>query len=308
MPQKSIKEEDSRESGAAIPTLESSDTTGTGKHKIQVVGAHRIWGNCERQYCQICQEYDFLYIQDWWRAACTRKTKDNPVTNRTKWWFVIHADEHLPSDLDAKWEQVKLQTPWKLEPCFKHENTLTEAEIPPADTRADETGTDSVPLPAYLETAQNISLITTSSDTTDSQQQPVPGSDWFGQNSVCTHHQLYILVSKPWVHFTTKAYYLSLISSTVNTLKPHIICIVESWLSSEINYCEILIPGFQLYRFDRHCHGGGVLMYVSDEFLVSVLYPPSLLLEILTLSVLSVNNFKLHLCLFYCPPSSTWAT
>jgi len=94
------------------------------------------------------------------------------VTNRTKWWFVIHADEHLPSDLDAKWEQVKLQTPWKLEPCSKHENTLNEAEIPPADTRADETGTDSVPPPAYLETAQNISLVTTSSDTTDSQQQP----------------------------------------------------------------------------------------------------------------------------------------
>ena len=62
------------------------------------------------------------------------------------------------------------------------------------------------------------------------------------------------------------------LSVTVNTLKPHIICIVESWLSSEINDCEILIPGFQLYRFDRHHHGGGVLnMYVSDEFLVSVL-------------------------------------
>ena len=58
------------------------------------------------------------------------KTKDNPVTHRTKWWLVIHADEQLLSDLDAKWEQVK-QTPWKLEPCFKHENATTEADIPP---------------------------------------------------------------------------------------------------------------------------------------------------------------------------------
>ena len=72
------------------------------------------------------------------------------------------------------------------------------------------------------------------------------------------------------------------------------------------NDCEILIPGFQLYRFDRHRHGGGVRMYVSDELLVSVLPPPSPPLEILALSVLSVN-FKLHLCLFYCPPSSTSA-
>jgi len=87
------------------------------------------------------------------------------MTHRTKWWYVIHADEQFLSDLDAKWEQVK-QTPWKLEPCFKHENAPTEADIPPADTRAGETGT-----------AQNMFLVTTSSDTADSQQQPVPGSD-----------------------------------------------------------------------------------------------------------------------------------
>jgi len=45
MPQKSIQGEDSREPGASIPTLESSDTVGTGKHKIQEVGASRIWGS-----------------------------------------------------------------------------------------------------------------------------------------------------------------------------------------------------------------------------------------------------------------------
>ena len=44
-------------------------------------------------------------------------------------------------------------------------------------------------------------------------------------------------------------------------------------------------------------------MYVSDEFLVSVLPPPSPPLEIITLSVLSVN-FKLHLHFIYCPSSS----
>ena len=97
-----------------------------------------------------------------------RKNKDNPLINRTKWWFVIHAKEKLLSDLDAKWEPVKLQTLWKLEPCFRHESAPTEAG---------ETRTDSIPPPADLETAQNISLVTTSSDTADSQQQPVPGSD-----------------------------------------------------------------------------------------------------------------------------------
>jgi len=75
-----------------------------------------------------------------------RKTKDNTITSRTKWWFVIHADEHLLSELDAKWEQVKLQTLWKLKPCFKLdklENAPTESEIPLTDVRASETGTNS---------------------------------------------------------------------------------------------------------------------------------------------------------------------
>jgi len=39
-----------------------------------------------------------------------------------------------------------------------------EEDIPPADTRAGETRTDSVPPPADLETAQNISIVTTSSN------------------------------------------------------------------------------------------------------------------------------------------------
>ncbi len=47
-------------------------------------------------------------------------------------------------------------------------------------------------------------------------------------------------------------------------------------------------------------------MCVSDEFLASVLPPPPPPLEVVTLFVLSVN-FKLHVCLFYRPPSSACA-
>jgi len=91
-----------------------------------------------------------------------RKAKDNPITNRTKWWFVIHADEHLLSELDAKWEQVKLQTLWKLEPCFKLdklENAPIESEIPPTDVRTSETGTDS-----DIRVVQQSALSTSTSD------------------------------------------------------------------------------------------------------------------------------------------------
>ena len=65
----------------------------------------------------------------------------------------------------------------------------------------------------------------------------------------------------------------------IDIFKPHIICIVETWLSSEITDCEISIPGFQLFRCDRNRHGGGVLAYVSNMFSVTVLPSPTLLLR-----------------------------
>ena len=92
--------------------------------------------------------------------------------------------------------------------------------------------------------------------------------------------------------------------ASIDVHRPHIICVVESWLSEEIDDNEISIPGFQIFRNDRNRHGGGVLIYVSSMFFASVLFPPPPALEILTLSVL-FDNFKMYLCLFYRPPSSS---
>ena len=97
--------------------------------------------------------------------------------------------------------------------------------------------------------------------------------------------------------------FYNLLASTL-TLDPHIICIVETWLSGEIENNELYIPGFQLYRHDRNRHGGGVLIYVSAMFSVPVLPSPTPPLELLTLSILR-DNFKVHVCLFYRPPSSS---
>ena len=48
--------------------------------------------------------------------------------------------------------------------------------------------------------------------------------------------------------------------------RPDVICIAESWLSSDIDIsdAELHISGFQIVRKDRNRHGGGVLMYIRD--------------------------------------------
>ena len=44
-----------------------------------------------------------------------RKTKDMS-NGKHKWWFVLHDDEAILCDLDAKWSLLEVQTSWKLDP------------------------------------------------------------------------------------------------------------------------------------------------------------------------------------------------
>ena len=45
--------------------------------------------------------------------------------------------------------------------------------------------------------------------------------------------------------------------------KPDIVCIVETWLGSDVLDSEICIPDYELTRLDRDRHGGGVIIYVA---------------------------------------------
>ena len=48
-----------------------------------------------------------------------RKTISDQDGQIKCWWFVIHAPEDVLTSFDAAWEQIQLQTGWKLELCFK---------------------------------------------------------------------------------------------------------------------------------------------------------------------------------------------
>ncbi len=66
---------------------------------------------------------------------------------------------------------------------------------------------------------------------------------------------------------------------------------------------EISIPGYNVHRLDRNRHGGGILMYTSEDIVVSVDPGPSSNLEFFPVSI-RFSNHKFCICVFYRPPSS----
>ena len=67
-----------------------------------------------------------------------RKTRRNEISGRTIWWFVIHADEAVLSELDEKWDRVHVQTSWTLNQCTKPADTtvIDSEEAPTSHTRS----------------------------------------------------------------------------------------------------------------------------------------------------------------------------
>ena len=87
--------------------------------------------------------------------------------------------------------------------------------------------------------------------------------------------------------------------TTLCTLhNPGIVCVVETWLSSDMGDSELSIPNYQVIRLDHNRHGGGVLMYVHNCLSYKVIVKGPATLEFL---VLSVSNYFCKLCvgLFY---------
>ena len=56
------------------------------------------------------------------------------------------------------------------------------------------------------------------------------------------------------------------------THKPHLICIIESWLDSNITDREILIENYDIIRWDRKRQGGSVMFFVITSLSYDILF------------------------------------
>ena len=75
--------------------------------------------------------------------------------------------------------------------------------------------------------------------------------------------------------------------------------------SSDISDNEIAIPGYNVTRLDRNRHGGGLLFYIKSCLYSQVLLHHPFDLEFVLFSVSNPSfSYKIHIGLFYGPPSS----
>ena len=96
-------------------------------------GARRVWG--AHSICSVGS------IQSAIRSAVDsvrvrRKTKEMS-NGKVCWWPVLHDDEAKLRAIDAKWEQVELQTSWNPDPCFRLASTPNLQDPSNEDTAAD---------------------------------------------------------------------------------------------------------------------------------------------------------------------------
>ena len=82
---------------------------------------------------------------------------------------------------------------------------------------------------------------------------------------------------------------------------PDIVCVVKTWLDSDVQNAEICIPNYELVCLDRNRHGGGVAIYVANHLPFSVVF---YCLELLAISVKSLYG-QLVVAVLYRPPSSS---
>ena len=72
-------------------------------------------------------------------------------------------------------------------------------------------------------------------------------------------------------------------------------CVVETWLDSEIADREIAIPDFSITRLDRNRHGGGIAFYTKSNLISQVIFKGPYDLEFLLFSVSSLKfSYKAH--------------
>ena len=70
------------------------------------------------------------------------------------------------------------------------------------------------------------------------------------------------------------------LAATCQVFTPDIVCIVESWLCSDICDSEISLVDYSIVRLDRSRHGGGIILYIKNNLNFDIISHGALGLEL----------------------------
>ena len=126
-------------SSVAMPNVgtDSPQSNPVGSQKIQAQGVRRVWGtlkSCTSTAVKgaIVRLISNQLVPGIDNITVKRKYR-RTSNNKLRWWFLVFMPEEALQKLEMVWEQVALQTSWKLEPCMAPANFLepaVEANLP----------------------------------------------------------------------------------------------------------------------------------------------------------------------------------
>ena len=123
----------------AMPNVEmdSPQSNPVSSQKIQAQGVRRVWGtlkSCTSTAVKgaIVRLISNQLVPGIENITVKRKYR-HTSNNKLRWWFLVFMPEEALQKLEMVWEQVAIQTSWKLEPCMAPANFLepaVEANLP----------------------------------------------------------------------------------------------------------------------------------------------------------------------------------
>ena len=106
--------QDSNDTGRSA----DNDTASASTRRETVSGARRVWGTLRSATCTTVKN-SLSHLTNVNDFQVKRKFSHSTRSGKEKWWFIIKGAEEVMQSLESKWEPVKLQTGWQLEPCTK---------------------------------------------------------------------------------------------------------------------------------------------------------------------------------------------
>ena len=145
--------------------------------RVQVVGARKVWGfTSEHAISTAVNKLTTLGDKE---IKTIRRFRRYPGS-KPRWWFVLKGGEDVLTDLERQWNEIELQTKWKLEPCLR----LVDADTTDADDDSNQppnqdaatTAPNSTPNPLTTTVSSNEESVSTdNSQQVNSDQDPDAG-------------------------------------------------------------------------------------------------------------------------------------